>query len=563
MQKKKNIKSISTKDIVISSFCLLGMAASLFLFWKDLNISLSKTNEQPIAFIYFKKNTAQRRLQNKNIWERLQQASPIYNGDRIRTASASEAYTIFDDGNRLDIHENTLIQVFATKDGERVQFIDGAISVVTTNTANTSTAGKSKLNIVNGTKIVSFTEGTEATLSVQENKTVTTTILSGAATVATTSTTNSSPITTTDLFSILTSPSVHLANKQQDLPVTYAAPLSLTAGTSVVINTQHTDAKATVFSEKETKPIIYLPTSTYSLTHESGQTPYLPVSWNSFGTAVMQFSHSVNFDTILFSSTLPRNTTTSYLPLSFAEPQDILYWRVVSNDADNTHELYPSGILFIKLPEQTNISTIALSTFSTQKAATLVNTISPINSTPTDRAVSILQTKKTEAQQEQLSEEAKTNAQEKIQSESKPHLPRISVSTEKTTAKNSSSAITSITPVLTSPAAGKTFMESDFSSNNPHIQFLWGKIADAQSYTFTILYASKIIFQTKIKTTSFSFEGDNLSLLEDGKFTWTVTAFQTIDGTSYQSATASSDFTISLSHIDNVKIDTSTLLNAH
>src|SRR5574344_395181 len=178
MQKKRNTKSIDVGDIVTGVFCFAGMAIALILFWNDLNISFAKSNEQKIAVIHFKYNTAQRRLQNRNVWERLQQASPIYNGDRIRTAAASEAYTIFNDGTRLDLHENTLIQVFSTKKGNGVQFIDGAISV-------TAAPAAPKMTVMTGKKAISFDENTEATFTAaSETKAVTAVVTSGAISVA-------------------------------------------------------------------------------------------------------------------------------------------------------------------------------------------------------------------------------------------------------------------------------------------------------------------------------------------------------------------------------------------
>ncbi len=92
--------------------CAGGAAWSVRKFYESLNSSLTKMNEKPIATITFKHKTAQRKFTERVIWDRLRQHSPVYDGDTIRTAPGSEATIYFNDGNVMDLDENTMAQVF-------------------------------------------------------------------------------------------------------------------------------------------------------------------------------------------------------------------------------------------------------------------------------------------------------------------------------------------------------------------------------------------------------------------------------------------------------------------
>ena len=86
MQKKTKSRLV---DVLVIIICLAGSALSVWQFWNELNRSLEKLNEEPIATITFKYNTAQRKFSDNLVWDRLRQNSPVYNGDTT-TKSASK-----------------------------------------------------------------------------------------------------------------------------------------------------------------------------------------------------------------------------------------------------------------------------------------------------------------------------------------------------------------------------------------------------------------------------------------------------------------------------------------
>src|SRR5574344_656054 len=170
MQKKRNTRSESNSqkvfkpiDIIILIICVCGFAGASYLFYKDINISLSKKNEKPIAVLYLKYNTVQRRFKDRNLWEQLKQSAPLYDGDRIRTASLSEAQTVFEDGSKIDLHENTLVQVFADNNKNTLNFIKGSVSI-------SSGVSEDKFVIQTGNNELVFEKNTTAVIKLPERE---------------------------------------------------------------------------------------------------------------------------------------------------------------------------------------------------------------------------------------------------------------------------------------------------------------------------------------------------------------------------------------------------------
>lgn len=130
MQKKARSR---LRDVFIVLICSGVCAASLYMFWKDLNSSTSRKDKDQIASIEYKRKVAQRKFSDRVVWERLQQNSPLYDADTIRTADGASATITFKDGTVLELHENTMLQVsYSETDGLKLSVNDGNIDVDTT-----------------------------------------------------------------------------------------------------------------------------------------------------------------------------------------------------------------------------------------------------------------------------------------------------------------------------------------------------------------------------------------------------------------------------------------------
>jgi hypothetical protein len=141
MPKNKNTNSAADRnnpgehraaDVLVVLFCLAGMSVCLWLFRQDLYGTLSRLNVKPVGTVILKRRIAQRRFENRVLWDNLQKTTPVYSGDFIRTAERSGAIiTLIGDDTVANLDENTIIQITTVKEtGEsRINLFDGSASV--------------------------------------------------------------------------------------------------------------------------------------------------------------------------------------------------------------------------------------------------------------------------------------------------------------------------------------------------------------------------------------------------------------------------------------------------
>jgi len=117
-------------DLFVIVFFLFVTVVSLYLFRLDLLNTFRLQNVEPAGTVVIKKNTVQRRLGDRVIWDRLNTESPVYVGDLIRVADISAA-TLYIKGNSIELDENTLIRIVLSPDGEGLQIImtSGTVAV--------------------------------------------------------------------------------------------------------------------------------------------------------------------------------------------------------------------------------------------------------------------------------------------------------------------------------------------------------------------------------------------------------------------------------------------------
>jgi hypothetical protein len=132
-KKKKDDGRFRLADFLIILLCLSGAAFCVNLFRMDLFSTLDSKNAKPVGTIVIKNNIVQRRMAGRVLWDRLAADSPAYMGDLIRTADLSDAVLrIGDDG--IDLHENTLIRIWGSPDGDgliRIDLDEGSLGLAT------------------------------------------------------------------------------------------------------------------------------------------------------------------------------------------------------------------------------------------------------------------------------------------------------------------------------------------------------------------------------------------------------------------------------------------------
>lgn len=147
MQKKTRFKS------PVLDFFMVVITLSVafyfgYSFWKDLNTSSRRTDKEKIATITFKNRIAQRKFDDRVVWERIDKAAPLYNGDLIRTADLAEAVITFNDGSEVNIYENTMIQVYYSDyEGVKIGVDSGNLQL------EAADEGKVQLTLGDGSKI--------------------------------------------------------------------------------------------------------------------------------------------------------------------------------------------------------------------------------------------------------------------------------------------------------------------------------------------------------------------------------------------------------------------------
>lgn len=129
MTKKRNTKfKLNKANLFIFVVCPILSALSLGLFYKDINSFSLRNDEKAVATIYFRRNTVQRKFIDDDLWERLSNKSPVFNGDKIRTGENSEAFAVFKDSDsKIQLKENSLIQILYNPKGKSLDFLSGEI----------------------------------------------------------------------------------------------------------------------------------------------------------------------------------------------------------------------------------------------------------------------------------------------------------------------------------------------------------------------------------------------------------------------------------------------------
>ncbi len=126
------------------------------LLYADYAIREGAGDAKRIGTITYKKKVAQRKYASQVVWEDLEQNTPVYNNDTIRTADLSEAIVNLEDGTSINVDENSLILLAATGAGINIDFSHGSI---TANRAAGATGDAGQVTIQSKEAVVSLDKG--------------------------------------------------------------------------------------------------------------------------------------------------------------------------------------------------------------------------------------------------------------------------------------------------------------------------------------------------------------------------------------------------------------------
>ncbi len=123
----KSLKKINSDHIAIGVTAVIVAVFSLLLYL-DFTRKVDVGEAEKIGTITFKKKVAQRKYSGQVVWEDIEQNSPVFNFDSIRTADISEAVIHLEDGTDINIDENSMILLALEKNAINIDFTQGSIS---------------------------------------------------------------------------------------------------------------------------------------------------------------------------------------------------------------------------------------------------------------------------------------------------------------------------------------------------------------------------------------------------------------------------------------------------
>ncbi len=172
------MKLLNSNFIVLAAGSAIIAIFSL-LFYFDVNRRIDAGEGRIIGTVTFKKLVAQRKYSRQVVWEDLEQTSPIYNNDTIRTGEQSEAMVKISDGTEFTMNENSMVLVSLGGDQLDLEFNSGSI---TANREGVTGDEVKKLNIKTGGATVTI-DRSSVKLSTDKDSSLNLTVHKGDAVV--------------------------------------------------------------------------------------------------------------------------------------------------------------------------------------------------------------------------------------------------------------------------------------------------------------------------------------------------------------------------------------------
>jgi hypothetical protein len=165
MSRRENHNGIISVFVIL--FCLAGALGSAYLFYNNLNATLTKADVSVAGNIIWKNHAVQRRFSDRFVWNSLANGSPVYDGDLIRTADFSQASIVMDVGATIDLQENCLIQITKDKWGRlNLQFLGGDIAVQTEQEAVIINQGDKQVEVMANAKVRAVAENADNAIAI-------------------------------------------------------------------------------------------------------------------------------------------------------------------------------------------------------------------------------------------------------------------------------------------------------------------------------------------------------------------------------------------------------------
>lgn len=369
------------------------MSAAIYLLYKDMNLTYKK-DDVPAGVIYFKKNTAQRCFSGRNLWEKLQEQSPVYKGDRIRTKENSQAFIVFTDAQRIELDENTLIRI-PDESENAIDFISGTLIL------NSTRQNQDKPMIIRaGTKIITLEKNTSVVLNFNSDTEVQSGYInpvlyvkSGQATISDVNDKASvQKVQTGDIATFKTKIEVPSSNSNPFIPDSLKEVIqdvNQKINENEVIASVTNVIKETVTGEEISQdkniPVekpkilsndlsaqafsVLMPPQVYKITQTKNRTEKIPFYWTGAQKIKIEFAYDKDFNTVVDTERISSKDKKGFVELDFSAPGDVLYWRACDDSKSFKRGVYyPNGKVNINPDYEQEIKSAANSAFGKDKA---------------------------------------------------------------------------------------------------------------------------------------------------------------------------------------------------
>ena len=160
----------SRNDAIFSAAILVGIAGLSLLLYRHMNTrSLGKG--ESIGKVYYKREVAMRKFSDRMVWEDVESGSALFSHDAVMTGNYSDAELVLNNGLKLRLEANTLVELDLEQEGLTLRLSGGGIKtagVQNTQTTVTTQNGQS-INISDASASIR-TQGNQVAVEVKEGK---------------------------------------------------------------------------------------------------------------------------------------------------------------------------------------------------------------------------------------------------------------------------------------------------------------------------------------------------------------------------------------------------------
>lgn len=139
---------LSRRDKVVTAILLLVIALLAYLMqchWR--NRFGAGSDAKPVGEVEYKYHQVQRKFSDRMLWEDVESKSPIYAYDWVMTKDKSDARITLNNGMKVDMDPESMVEIDESRDGVGLTLRDGTIR------ADTRGGKKGSITAADGTKI--------------------------------------------------------------------------------------------------------------------------------------------------------------------------------------------------------------------------------------------------------------------------------------------------------------------------------------------------------------------------------------------------------------------------